>query len=300
MSNTTNMALSENLQFLRARQGVTQEQLAEKLDVSRQSVSKWESGASFPEMETLLKLCDMFHTDMDTLLRGNVEQSCAEDGAGYDRFMTRFALKIAGSVSAIIAGASLVCLLEAAGCPDHMAAGAFLLVVTAAVVVIITSSIQHGNFSARNPQIADFYSQSQRDAFNQRFVWYIAAPVGAILAACALMLLAKGNVPDQMDGFLVAGFLAVVAVSVFFLVCGGILKAKYDVEAYNYEHGPAPEGKIVGAIDGIIMLIATGVFLVLAVTKTWLTVCWLPFPIGGMLCGAVGVWAKAKREAKRK
>ena len=49
------MAFSDNLQFIRAQAGVTQEQLAEQLDVSRQSVSKWESGASFPEMDTLLR-----------------------------------------------------------------------------------------------------------------------------------------------------------------------------------------------------------------------------------------------------
>ncbi|MDE7009837.1 MAG: helix-turn-helix domain-containing protein, partial [Oscillospiraceae bacterium] len=46
------MSLSENLQFLRQRRGITQEQLAEELDVSRQSVSKWESGVSYPEMDT--------------------------------------------------------------------------------------------------------------------------------------------------------------------------------------------------------------------------------------------------------
>jgi len=40
------MALSENLQFLRSRKEMTQEQLAEQLEVSRQSVSKWESGVS--------------------------------------------------------------------------------------------------------------------------------------------------------------------------------------------------------------------------------------------------------------
>ena len=40
------MALSDNLQFLRSSSGMTQEQLAELLDVSRQSVSKWESGVS--------------------------------------------------------------------------------------------------------------------------------------------------------------------------------------------------------------------------------------------------------------
>lgn len=40
------MAFSDNLQFLRTRQGLTQEQLAERMEVSRQSVSKWESGDS--------------------------------------------------------------------------------------------------------------------------------------------------------------------------------------------------------------------------------------------------------------
>lgn len=40
------MAFSANLQFLRGQNGITQEQLAEQLDVSRQSVSKWESGVS--------------------------------------------------------------------------------------------------------------------------------------------------------------------------------------------------------------------------------------------------------------
>ena len=48
------MAFSDNLQHLRARESLTQEQLAERLDVSRQSVSKWESNLSFPEMDTIL------------------------------------------------------------------------------------------------------------------------------------------------------------------------------------------------------------------------------------------------------
>ena len=62
------MAFPENLQFLRAQNSVTQEQLAEQLGVSRQSVSKWESGNSFPEMETLLRICDLYSVNLDALL----------------------------------------------------------------------------------------------------------------------------------------------------------------------------------------------------------------------------------------
>lgn len=50
------MGFAENLQFLRQKKGYTQEQIAEQLQVSRQSVSKWESGGSFPEMDKLLQL----------------------------------------------------------------------------------------------------------------------------------------------------------------------------------------------------------------------------------------------------
>ena len=44
----------ENLQFYRKKREMTQEQLAERLDVSRQTVSKWEAGTSYPEMEKIL------------------------------------------------------------------------------------------------------------------------------------------------------------------------------------------------------------------------------------------------------
>ena len=66
------MSFSDNLQVLRKRNNMTQEQLAEQLEVSRQAVSKWESGQSYPEMEKLLIICDMFHCDMDSLVKGDL------------------------------------------------------------------------------------------------------------------------------------------------------------------------------------------------------------------------------------
>ena len=135
------MSLAENLQYLRAREGVTQEQLAERLDVSRQSVSKWESAASYPEMDTLLKLCDMFQVDMDTLLRGSVENSLSEDTAGYDRFMTLYARKIAGGVGAILLGVVMMVLaftvLPEREPYESYIGAAFLAVVACAVYFLI-------------------------------------------------------------------------------------------------------------------------------------------------------------------
>ena len=50
------MTFGENLQFLRKRSGMTQEDLAEQMEVSRQSVSKWESNSAYPEMDAIIRL----------------------------------------------------------------------------------------------------------------------------------------------------------------------------------------------------------------------------------------------------
>ena len=61
--------LSETLYKLRKQSGLSQEQLAEKLNVSRQSISKWESGASVPETEKLIAISDFFEVSLDVLLK---------------------------------------------------------------------------------------------------------------------------------------------------------------------------------------------------------------------------------------
>ena len=67
------MSLGQNLLFLRKmRDNMTQEELAELLNVSRQTVSKWELDAAYPEMEKLLALCELFSCTLDQLIRENM------------------------------------------------------------------------------------------------------------------------------------------------------------------------------------------------------------------------------------
>lgn len=68
------MKFGENLQKLRKEQGISQEQLAEKLGVTRQSVSKWESGASYPEMDKIVAICNMFHCDINVLINKDITE----------------------------------------------------------------------------------------------------------------------------------------------------------------------------------------------------------------------------------
>ena len=73
------MFFASNLQKLRKKENMSQEALAEKLDVTRQSVSKWESGASYPEMDKLISICKIFNVDMDTLVNGDVLDEKKQD-----------------------------------------------------------------------------------------------------------------------------------------------------------------------------------------------------------------------------
>ena len=64
------MNLSDRILHLRKAKGLSQEELADRLGVSRQSVSKWESEQSVPDLDRLLSLCDLFEVSADYLLRG--------------------------------------------------------------------------------------------------------------------------------------------------------------------------------------------------------------------------------------
>lgn len=65
----TNMDLSEKIVKLRKNNNLTQEQLAEQLNVSRQSVSKWESGQAAPDIDKIVAMGEIFHVTTDYLLK---------------------------------------------------------------------------------------------------------------------------------------------------------------------------------------------------------------------------------------
>ena len=66
------MKFSENLYTLRKNKGISQEQLAELVDVSRQSVSKWELAESYPTVENIFKLCNVLNCKMNELINENL------------------------------------------------------------------------------------------------------------------------------------------------------------------------------------------------------------------------------------
>ena len=66
------MKFDENLYNLRKKQKISQEKLVEKIGVSRQSVSKWENGTAYPEMNRIFELCKIFHCKLNDLVNDNI------------------------------------------------------------------------------------------------------------------------------------------------------------------------------------------------------------------------------------
>lgn len=109
--------LSERIYKFRRENGLSQEQLAEKIGVSRQSISKWESGSSTPELEKLLALSECFNITLDELVReedgsqGPNEPPQKAERAGGSRgveMKVGIWLCLAGAVCLILAGIMMV------------------------------------------------------------------------------------------------------------------------------------------------------------------------------------------------
>ena len=103
-----NMDISERLQELRKKEGYSQEQVAEMLGLSRQAISKWESGQGKPEIDNIIKLTEIYHVSADYILTGREKEET--DPAPQKKELSHEYKKAIASVI-VIAGTALVTVL---------------------------------------------------------------------------------------------------------------------------------------------------------------------------------------------
>lgn len=82
------MSFANNLKRIRKDRNLSQEELAELLNVSRQAVSKWEQGVGFPEVEKLLLLSSELNISLDTLMSNEMTQSCNQSNKHFTGTIT--------------------------------------------------------------------------------------------------------------------------------------------------------------------------------------------------------------------
>lgn len=303
------MSLGENLQFLRKKNDITQEQLAERLEVSRQSVSKWESDTTYPEMEKILQLCQMFHCNMDDLVQKDISALYVEDGAQYDKHHNLFSKMITLGVGLILFGLSVMWLMHGIGLGgsmcDELSGVVFFIFVIVAVAIFIVMGLQHSDFNNKHIHIDNFYSTEEIDNFNKKFTVMIAAGVVLILTGVAVMIVAEslaGTITNDIydyDEILASGFFLFVTVAVCLFTYAGLQKAKYNIEEYNQMHDKESEAykkdHLQGRICGCIMLTAVIIHMFFGFAKGgWGMPYAMVYPIFGCGCGIVSILFKMK------
>ncbi len=290
----------KNLQFYRKRKNLTQEQLAEQMDVSRQTISKWEAGATYPEMEKILQLCDLFSCSMDTLLRQEAAELEVADSQGYNLHMEGHRRKITRGVVLLILGLAAHELLAGFCVGEAVQNTVFLCFVIVGVLQLVAAGMQHDLFQKRHPIIGEFYAKEEQERFEEKFPTNIAAGIGVLLVGLLFGMNGDGLplLAGMEDDFYNGIFLLFVAAGVGVIVHAVLGKVKYDISAYNRSNNPdAGQKEIerkIEAWSGCIMIVATIVFFVAGFAFHQWKICWLAFPIGGMLCGIVSIILNGK------
>ena len=288
------MSISENLQILRKSKNMSQEELAEKLNVSRQAVSKWESGSGYPETEKIISICEIFDCSMDELVKGKIADDIKVEKNNYDSVMTSTAKGIAIAVGIIILGtAAMMTIMGVLNGQEQshlLGVIAVLVAVVFAVPMLIVFGTKNDNFIKKNPKVANVYTEEEIEKGNSKYTIVLACGISTILLGVIAMFVLMGlKVFGEESTLPVAVLLYFVAIGVTTLIYGGKMKEKFDIETYNKQNTDEAkaESDKVGKVCGVIMLIATAIFLALGFTLKWWHICWVVFPIGGILCGIV-------------
>lgn len=134
------MTIGERLLKLRKERNLSQEELANELDVSRQSISKWETDQSMPDFDKIVSLCEYFGITTDELLTGNKDIVEAKE----TDTRSKFARNIAISVGLYIFSLVLLILFAAGFDQPIIGVCAFFTLIAIATGLIIYSSIMYG------------------------------------------------------------------------------------------------------------------------------------------------------------
>lgn len=290
------MNFGENLQTLRKLKNYSQEDLAEKLQVSRQAVSKWESGTGYPETEKLINICDLFDCSMDELIKGKISIDSNSEKEVYNSFMNKFSKSISLAIMLILIGTTLLLTILGFNKDNNMYGIVVLLIfVVFSVPIFIVRGIEMENFKTKYPKLSNFYSQEEIDNYNNKFSKMIALSISIILiGVVVLMATIALKIFNEDSTFPVSILMCFVSVAVPILVNAGIQKDKYDIEKYNKENSMYSKEELdkVGKYCGVIMIIATIIYLLISFIFNIWEISWIVFPVGGMLCGIVSILLK--------
>jgi len=320
------MTLAEKILALRKRNQWSQEDLAEKLNVSRQSISKWESAAAVPDINRILELATLFGVTTDYLLKDDLEPAAQDTPATVTEADTRTRIaaeeardfiqskayagkQIAlGTVLCILSPVLLILFsgLEDAGkMSEVLAYGAGIIVllsmVSAAVAVFIISSSKMKRFHSllQNDFIlmddAMEMVKAQRASFeNPYLVKIITGIVLCIFSVIPLIIAGILESPDLLMIMLTAVLFVIVSAGVYLLITASTVKDSYCqlLQEETFDPAEKAEEKKVETFGSVYWPIVVAVYLGWSLTTNKWGITWIVWPVAALLF--VGIVAALK------
>lgn len=321
------MILADKILKLRKESGMSQEELAEKLNVSRQSVSKWESASAYPELDKILQLANVFGVTTDYLLKDDTLQTQSSDAAG--KPVVRVSLqeansylenrKICGRQSALAAALFLLCptpVLAMTGLAqgkmislsEDLASGIGVILLLAIVVVacVVSSIASAGTKHFDYLKEKDFELEyGVEGALRERLTACERRTLAARAVSIALLILSVAPVilagvldaPDIVEIFLVGLLLILVAAAVFLNIASRAVPKGCSFLLAEGDYAPRRRQNRNRArtFQRVFWPIVVAVYLVWSfVGRDW-GITWLVWPVAALVAAGVSaVWKEPR------
>ena len=317
------MILADKIINLRKKNGWSQEELAEKLGVTRQSISKYEGAQSIPDLDKILKLSEIFGVTTDYLIKDELEEEeyaasqMQENESESDRSVHKVTMEMANEYLQIIdwsagktAFATMLCILSPIvllmlGAMSEMpnyhisenaAAGIGICVLIVLIAIAVTIFILCGMKTKKyefmeKEDIETVYGVSgmvkeKRDAYLSMYVTQLV--IGIACCICSVIPLFGTLAVSESDFYMVSAvcmLLALVAIGTYFIVRSATKMNAMNqlLEEEDYTRQKKHENKKMSGPVTVYWLIATAIYLAWSFTTNDWDRTWIIWPVVGVL-----------------
>ena len=317
------MTLADKIINLRKKNGWSQEELAEKLGVTRQSISKYEGAQSIPDLDKILKLSEIFGVTTDYLIKDELEEEeyaasqMQENESESDRSVHKVTMEMANEYLQIIdwsagktAFATMLCILSPIvllmlGAMSEMpnyhisenaAAGIGICVLIVLIAIAVTIFILCGMKTKKyeymeKEDIETAYGVSgmvkeKRDAYHSPYVTQLV--IGITCCICSVIPLFGTLAVSESDFYMVSAvcmLLTLVAIGTYFIVRSAAKMNAMNqlLEEEDYTRQKKHENKKMSGPVTVYWLIATAIYLAWSFTTNDWDRTWIIWPVVGVL-----------------
>lgn len=317
------MILADKIINLRKKNGWSQEELAEKLGVTRQSISKYEGAQSIPDLDKILKLSEIFGVTTDYLIKDELEEEeyaasqMQENESESDRSVHKVTMEMANEYLQIIdwsagktAFATMLCILSPIvllmlgamsempnyHISENVAAGIGICVLIVLIAIAVTIFILCGMKTKKyefmeKEDIETAYGVSgmvkeKRDAYHSPYVTQLV--IGITCCICSVIPLFGTLAVSESDFYMVSAvcmLLTLVAIGTYFIVRSAAKMNAVNqlLEEEDYTRQKKHENKKMSGPVMVYWLIATAIYLAWSFTTNDWDRTWIIWPVVGVL-----------------